>query len=75
MLRKARKAVLVQASESVKAIVVSQITGAGHGMGREVALRFGRLGSTVVCVDVNAANNEETANMIKKEKGKAFHYV
>ncbi|KAL0850800.1 hypothetical protein ABMA28_006728 [Loxostege sticticalis] len=51
------------------------ITGAGHGMGREVALRFGRLGSTVVCVDVNAANNEETANMIKKEKGKAFHYV
>ncbi|CAG9796331.1 unnamed protein product [Diatraea saccharalis] len=51
------------------------ITGAGHGMGREVALRFGRLGATVVCVDINAANNEETAKMIKNEKGKAFHYV
>ncbi|XP_028169998.1 epidermal retinol dehydrogenase 2-like isoform X2 [Ostrinia furnacalis] len=50
------------------------ITGAGHGMGREVALRFGRLGATVVCVDVNPASNEETAKMIKAEKGKAFHY-
>ncbi|RVE43344.1 hypothetical protein evm_012015 [Chilo suppressalis] len=51
------------------------ITGAGHGMGREVAMRFGRLGATVVCVDINPANNEDTAKMIKKEKGKAFHYV
>lgn len=51
------------------------ITGAGHGMGREVAQRFGRLGATVVCVDVNPTTNEETAKLIKNEKGKAFHYA
>ncbi|KAM3967718.1 17-beta-hydroxysteroid dehydrogenase 13 isoform 1-T1 [Aphomia sociella] len=50
------------------------ITGAGHGMGREMALRFGRLGGILVCVDINAAGNQETVNMIKKENGKAYRY-
>ncbi|XP_014362606.2 epidermal retinol dehydrogenase 2 [Papilio machaon] len=51
------------------------ITGTGHGMGREMALRFARLGAKVVCVDINAKNNEETYNMILAEKGKAYKYV
>ncbi|KAG6441854.1 epidermal retinol dehydrogenase 2 isoform X2 [Manduca sexta] len=50
------------------------ITGAGHGMGREVALRFGRLGARVVCVDINDKGNEETLNMITEEKGRAYTY-
>ncbi|XP_052747258.1 epidermal retinol dehydrogenase 2-like isoform X2 [Bicyclus anynana] len=43
-------------------------------MGREMALRFARLGAIVVCVDINAAGNEETARMIRQEKGKAHTY-
>lgn len=50
------------------------ITGAGHGMGREMALRFARLGSKVVCVDINPTGNEETLKMIKEKKGQAFKY-
>ncbi|XP_041975216.1 epidermal retinol dehydrogenase 2-like isoform X2 [Aricia agestis] len=50
------------------------ITGTGHGMGREVAVRLARLGATLVCVDINSANNEETAKIIKQEKGKAHAY-
>ncbi|CAB3256258.1 unnamed protein product [Arctia plantaginis] len=50
------------------------ITGAGHGMGREMALRFGRLGAKIVCVDINAKGNEETVKLIKQEKGEAFNY-
>ncbi|CAH0727615.1 unnamed protein product, partial [Brenthis ino] len=51
------------------------ITGAGHGMGREMALRFARLGGTMVCVDINENGNEETAKMIKQEKGRVHTYV
>ncbi|CAH2050867.1 unnamed protein product, partial [Iphiclides podalirius] len=51
------------------------ITGTGHGMGREMALRFGRLGAKVVCVDINPEGNEQTYKMILAEKGKVFKYV
>uniref|UniRef100_A0A2A4K3Z4 Short-chain dehydrogenase/reductase 3 n=2 Tax=Heliothis virescens TaxID=7102 RepID=A0A2A4K3Z4_HELVI len=51
------------------------ITGAGHGMGREVALRFARLGAKIVCVDINPKGNDETVAMIKQEKGQAYAYV
>ncbi|XP_047527808.1 epidermal retinol dehydrogenase 2-like isoform X2 [Vanessa atalanta] len=50
------------------------ITGTGHGIGREVALRFAKLGGTIVCVDINASSNEETVKLIKQEKGKAHSY-
>jgi NAD(P)-dependent dehydrogenase (short-subunit alcohol dehydrogenase family) len=52
----------------------AQITGTGHGMGRETALRFGRLGGIIVCVDINAKGNQDTVDMIKEEKGKAHRY-
>ncbi|KAJ8736039.1 hypothetical protein PYW08_006695 [Mythimna loreyi] len=50
------------------------ITGAGHGMGRETALRFGKLGGIIVCVDINPVGNQETVDLIKEQKGKAHRY-
>ncbi|CAF4875424.1 unnamed protein product [Pieris macdunnoughi] len=60
-------------SKSVEGQIVL-ISGAGHGMGREMALRFARLGATVVCVDINPEGNQETTLMIKQEKGNAYKY-
>lgn len=36
------------------------ITGAGSGLGRILATKMAHLGATIVCVDVNAAENEKT---------------
>ena len=33
------------------------VTGAGHGIGREVALQLARLGAIAICVDNNLENN------------------
>ncbi|CAH0727616.1 unnamed protein product, partial [Brenthis ino] len=60
--------------KSVKGEIVL-ITGAGHGMGREMALRFAKLGSTIVCVDINSTGNQETVELIKECKGKAHSYL
>ncbi|GBP38698.1 hypothetical protein EVAR_22347_1 [Eumeta japonica] len=60
--------------EVEKLIEVNKITGAGHGMGREMALRFARLGSVVVCVDINPKGNQETVDMIKSENGKVYKF-
>ncbi|CAH2217801.1 jg7065, partial [Pararge aegeria aegeria] len=51
------------------------ITGAGHGMGREMAVRFAKLGSTIICVDINVGGNQETVDIIKEGKGKAHSYL
>ncbi|XP_004524651.1 epidermal retinol dehydrogenase 2 [Ceratitis capitata] len=42
------------------------ITGAGHGIGRELALHYTAWGSVVVCVDINEKNNEETLKKAKR---------
>lgn len=42
------------------------ITGTGHGIGKELAIRYATLGATVVCWDLNQQGNEETVNEIKK---------
>ncbi|XP_071561649.1 epidermal retinol dehydrogenase 2-like [Temnothorax nylanderi] len=42
------------------------ITGAGHGIGKELAIQYASLGAKVVCLDVNKHTNEETANQIGK---------
>lgn len=39
------------------------ITGAGHGLGREIALKFAQLETNLVLVDINQSNNEQ----VKKE--------
>lgn len=41
------------------------ITGSGHGLGREIALKFSRLGVNLVLVDINASNNEQVKRDIQ----------
>ena len=50
------------------------LTGAGSGLGRLMALKFARLGATVVCVDINETSNDETVQKIKSEGFKAYGY-
>lgn len=45
------------------------ITGSGHGVGRELALRFARLGARVVLVDIHKENNQSVADEIKLDVG------
>ncbi|KAK6619625.1 hypothetical protein RUM43_012382 [Polyplax serrata] len=42
------------------------ITGTGHGIGKELARRYGELGAEVVCVDINAHSNQETVDELRK---------
>ncbi|XP_022178842.1 short-chain dehydrogenase/reductase family 16C member 6-like isoform X2 [Myzus persicae] len=52
------------------------ITGTGHGIGKCLAMQFAEVSSKVVCVDINAQSNAETAKEINaKWKGKAFAYT
>ncbi|GAA3563157.1 SDR family oxidoreductase [Marinobacter xestospongiae] len=44
---------------------VTVITGAGSGFGRASALRFAAAGASVVCVDIDEAAAEETANLVR----------
>lgn len=39
------------------------ITGSGHGLGREMAIKFADLGANLILVDINEANNE----LVKQE--------
>lgn len=55
------------------------ITGAGHGLGRELALRFAHEGANLVLVDINEVNNEkvkqEIAGKFKSTKLKVLAYT
>ena len=51
------------------------ITGAGSGIGRATAERFGSEGAAVVCADVNAKGVEETATTIRSQGGEALGLV
>lgn len=46
--------------------MLKQITGTGHGIGKELAIGYASLGATVVCWDVNKETNEQTMNEIIK---------
>lgn len=50
------------------------ITGAGHGIGKEIALQYSALGATIVCWDINEPTNIETVKLIKSKGGKAHGY-
>lgn len=49
------------------------VTGAGHGIGKELALKYASLGATVVCWDLNQESNQETVAEIKKLGGTAAY--
>ena len=51
------------------------ITGAGQGNGRALALGLAQAGARVVATDVNAANIEETARLVRAEGGEAWCFV
>jgi len=52
------------------------ITGAGHGIGAELALHMARQGARVVCVDVDEASNRDTVRAIEtKELQQAWAYT
>jgi NAD(P)-dependent dehydrogenase (short-subunit alcohol dehydrogenase family) len=51
------------------------ITGAGSGIGRATAERFGSEGATVVCVDINERGVEETASAVRAAGGEALALV
>lgn len=52
------------------------ISGAGHGIGRELALQFASLGATVVCLDINEVANLETVKQISdRAYSKAYSYI
>lgn len=50
------------------------ITGAGHGMGKELALQYSELGATIVCWDINEQLNLDTVKLIKSKGRKAHGY-
>ena len=56
-----------------KAIIVAGAgtKGEGLGNGKAAALQFGREGARVLCVDLDSAAAEATADMIRQEGGTA----
>jgi all-trans-retinol dehydrogenase (NAD+) len=51
------------------------ISGGGSGLGRLLAIRFGKLGAKVIVWDLNQSGLEETCRLVKEVKGKAFSYI
>ncbi|KAH3712331.1 hypothetical protein DPMN_072028 [Dreissena polymorpha] len=51
------------------------VTGAGHGIGRELALQFSEIGARLVLWDINSANLEKVKNEIQKTGHTAVSYV
>ena len=51
---------------------VALVTGAGQGIGRQIAYQLGKLKATVICVDINEETNNETVKHIQDTDGVAF---
>jgi NAD(P)-dependent dehydrogenase (short-subunit alcohol dehydrogenase family) len=52
-----------------------QITGTGHGIGKELAMLYASKGATVVAWDMNEKNNKNTVQDITKMGYKAYAYT
>lgn len=51
------------------------ISGAGHGLGRDMARAFAKAGAELVVTDLNLAGAEETARQIAADGGRAAAYA
>ena len=51
---------------------VAIVTGAGGGIGRGIALKFGSLGARVVAADIKFAGAKETVSLLEKSGGKGL---
>ncbi|KAG7199670.1 hypothetical protein KM043_014260 [Ampulex compressa] len=51
------------------------ITGAGHGVGRELAIQFGSLGCIVVCWDTDIDANRTTMCAVSKNGGEVYGFI
>ncbi|KAJ3641701.1 hypothetical protein Zmor_028183 [Zophobas morio] len=67
-----RKVVPVQLKPVKGEIVL--VTGAGHGIGKELAFLYASEGATVVAWDVNTKTNQETVSEINQRGYKAYAY-
>lgn len=54
---------------------IALVTGAGRGIGRAIALKFGAEGADVVCVSRTAENSEKVANEIRGVGRKAWAHA
>lgn len=54
---------------------IAAITGAGSGIGRAIAIGFGREGAQVVALDVNAEAAARTAAEVRDAGGKAHAFA
>jgi len=48
---------------------IALVTGAGHGIGRELSLQLAKEGAKVVCWDINEETAEETVQNIRRRNG------
>ncbi|KAG6441863.1 hypothetical protein O3G_MSEX002052 [Manduca sexta] len=51
------------------------ITGASHGIGRELAIQLAELGATVICWDKDERRNHAVVQEIRKNDGDCFGYT
>lgn len=45
-----------------------QITGTGHGIGRELAIEYVSHGCKVICIDKDGKTNDETVQLANERK-------
>ncbi|VVD05753.1 17-beta-hydroxysteroid dehydrogenase 13-like [Leptidea sinapis] len=51
------------------------ITGAGQGLGRELAIQFAELGATVICWDCDSRRNNAVVKEIRKKDGDCYGFT
>lgn len=52
-----------------------QIVGSSRGLGRELALKLGKQNATVICIDVQTPEQEETSKRVMDaSRGSAYYY-